>query len=75
MARTMPDMDSWLEPFLVELGHKKRQLQAPLHLCGLLGLSERKACSRLRRVRGCLTMINCSTSSPAQLGTTAHFGG
>src|SRR4051794_41439356 len=37
------DLDRWLEPFLMALGHKKRRLWAPLYLRGLLGPSGRKS--------------------------------
>jgi SRSO17 transposase len=43
MARVVEDLDSWLEPFLAALGHKKRQGWAPLYLRGLLGPSERRS--------------------------------
>jgi SRSO17 transposase len=43
MARRAEDLDSWLEPFLAALGHRKRRLWAPLYLRGLLGPSERKS--------------------------------
>ena len=51
MGRTMPDLDSWLEPFLAAVGHKKRRLWAPLYLRGLLGPSERKS---LQPMAACL---------------------
>src|ERR671920_2055117 len=37
------DLDTWLEPFLAALGHKKRRAWAPLYLRGLLGPSDRKS--------------------------------
>jgi SRSO17 transposase len=43
MARAAQDLDTWLEPFLAALGHRKRRLWAPLYLRGLLGPSERKS--------------------------------
>jgi SRSO17 transposase len=43
MARAAEDLDTWLEPFLAALGHRKRRLWAPLYLRGLLGPSERKS--------------------------------
>ncbi len=43
MGRGVQDLDSWLEPFLAAVGHKKRRLWAPLYLRGLLGPSERKS--------------------------------
>src|SRR5689334_11243987 len=43
MGAAARDLDSWLEPFLAALGHKKRRLWAPLYLRGLLGPSERKS--------------------------------
>ena len=43
MDRAAPDLDSWLEPFLAALGHKKRRTWAPLYLRGLLGPGERKS--------------------------------
>jgi SRSO17 transposase len=51
MARGTQDLDSWLEPFLAALGHKKRRLWAPLYLRGLLGPSERKS---LQPMAACL---------------------
>jgi SRSO17 transposase len=51
MGCTMSDLDSWLEPFLAALGHKKRRLWAPLYLRGLLGPSERKS---LQPMAACL---------------------
>ncbi|WP_236038386.1 IS701 family transposase [Belnapia arida] len=51
MGRTMPDLDSWVEPFLAAVGHKKRRLWAPLYLRGLLGPSERKS---LQPMAACL---------------------
>jgi SRSO17 transposase len=43
MARATQDLDTWLEPFLAVLGHKKRRGWAPLYLRGLLGPGERKS--------------------------------
>jgi len=43
MGGGLQDLDSWLEPFLAAVGHKKRRLWAPLYLRGLLGPSERKS--------------------------------
>ena len=43
MGRTVLDLDTWLEPYLAALGHKKRRTWAPLYLRGLLGPSERKS--------------------------------
>src|SRR4051812_48531296 len=43
MARAAEDLDTWLEPFLAALVHRKRRLWAPLYLRGLLGPSERKS--------------------------------
>src|SRR5215218_7155666 len=43
MGSTARDLDAWLEPFLVALGHKKRRTWAPLYLRGLLGPGERKS--------------------------------
>jgi DDE superfamily endonuclease len=37
------DLDRWLEPFLGELGHKRRRTWAPLYLRGLMGPGERKS--------------------------------
>lgn len=37
------ELDSWLAPFLEELGHRKRQTWAPMYLRGLLGPGERKS--------------------------------
>src|SRR3712207_2047584 len=51
MGRAVPDLDSWLGPFLAALGHKKRRLWAPLYLRGLLGPSERKS---LQPMAACL---------------------
>ncbi len=51
MGRAVPDLDSWLEPFLGALGHKRRRLWAPLYLRGLLGPSERKS---LQPMAACL---------------------
>uniref|UniRef100_UPI0038D087FF IS701 family transposase n=1 Tax=Belnapia rosea TaxID=938405 RepID=UPI0038D087FF len=47
----MQELDSWLEPFLAAVGHKKRRLWAPLYLRGLLGPSERKS---LQPMAACL---------------------
>ena len=38
----MQDLDVWPEPFLAELGQRKRRLWTPLYRRGLLGPSERK---------------------------------
>jgi hypothetical protein len=43
------DLDRWLEPFLEDLGHKKRRGWAPLYLRGLLGPSERKRFCQISR--------------------------
>jgi SRSO17 transposase len=51
MGRAALDLDSWLEPFLAVLGHKKRRGWAPLYLRGLLGPSERKS---LQPMAACL---------------------
>jgi SRSO17 transposase len=51
MGHAVPDLDSWLEPFLAALGHKKRRLWAPLYLRGLLGPGERKS---LQPMAACL---------------------
>ena len=51
MGRAAQDLDSWLEPFLAALGHKKRRTWAPLYLRGLLGPSERKS---LQPMSACL---------------------
>ena len=51
MGRAAPDLDTWLEPFLAALGHKKRRTWAPLYLRGLLGPSERKS---LQPMAACL---------------------
>jgi hypothetical protein len=51
MDRAAPDLDSWLEPFLAALGHKKRRTWAPLYLRGLLGPGERKS---LQPMAACL---------------------
>src|SRR5829696_2942437 len=51
MGRAAQDLDSWLEPFLAALGHKKRRPWAPLYLRGLLGPSERKS---LQPMSACL---------------------
>ena len=51
MGRGVQDLDSWLEPFLAAVGHKKRRLWAPLYLRGLLGPSERKS---LQPMAACL---------------------
>ena len=51
MGHAVPDLDSWLEPFLAARGHKKRRLWAPLYLQGLLGPSERKS---LQPMAACL---------------------
>ena len=37
------ELDGWLEPFLVVLGHGKRRSWAPVYLWGLLGPGERKS--------------------------------
>src|SRR4028119_1981284 len=51
MGRAAQDLDSWLEPFLAALGHKKRRTWAPLYLRGLLGPGERKS---LQPMSACL---------------------
>jgi SRSO17 transposase len=51
MDRAAPDLDSWLEPFVAALGHKKRRTWAPLYLRGLLGPGERKS---LQPMAACL---------------------
>jgi len=51
MGRAAQDLDTWLEPFLAALGHKKRRTWAPLYLRGLLGPSERKS---LQPMAACL---------------------
>ena len=51
MGRAAQDLDTWLEPFLAALGHKKRRTWAPLYLRGLLGRSERKS---LQPMAACL---------------------
>ena len=43
MGWAAPDLDTWLEPFVAALGHKKRRAWAPLYLRGLLGPGERKS--------------------------------
>jgi SRSO17 transposase len=43
MGRGAQDLDSWMEPFLAAVEHKKRRLWVPLYLRGLLGPSERKS--------------------------------
>src|SRR4051812_18429294 len=43
MARAAEDLDTWLEPFLAALVHRKRRLWAPLYWGGLLGPGERKS--------------------------------
>src|SRR5919112_4922564 len=37
------ELDGWLGPFLVALGHGKRRLWAPAYLRGLLGPGDRKS--------------------------------
>jgi SRSO17 transposase len=37
------DLESWLAPFLAEMGHRKRRRWAPVYLQGLLGPGERKS--------------------------------
>jgi SRSO17 transposase len=51
MGRATQDLDTWLEPFLAALGHKKRRTWAPLYLRGLLGPGERKS---LQPMAACL---------------------
>jgi hypothetical protein len=51
MGQAAPDLETWLEPFLAGLGHKKRRGWAPLYLRGLLGPSERKS---LQPMAACL---------------------
>src|SRR5215217_5267995 len=37
------ELESWLEPFLAVLGHRKRRSWAPVYLQGLIGPGERKS--------------------------------
>ncbi|SDB74009.1 DDE superfamily endonuclease [Belnapia rosea] len=67
MGRGLQDLDSWLEPFLGALGHKRRRLWAPFYLRGLLGPSERKS---LQPMAACLGLgghdqLQHFTASPA----------
>jgi hypothetical protein len=34
------DLEDWLDPFLVAMGHRKRRLWAPVYLQGLIGPGE-----------------------------------
>ena len=43
MRATAQDLETWLEPFLAALGHKRRRTWAPVYLRGLLGPSARKS--------------------------------
>jgi SRSO17 transposase len=51
MGSAGQELDTWLEPFLAALGHKKRRIWAPFYLRGLLGPSERKS---LQPMAACL---------------------
>jgi SRSO17 transposase len=51
MGSAAHDLDTWLEPLLAALGHKKRRCWAPLYLRGLLGPSARKS---LQPMAACL---------------------
>jgi SRSO17 transposase len=37
------DLERWLEPFLVRLGHPARRAMCPLYVAGLIGPGERKS--------------------------------
>lgn len=38
-----PELERWLEPFLVRLGHPSRRTMCPLYIAGLIGPGERKS--------------------------------
>src|SRR3546814_20910472 len=36
------DLEGWLEPFLIALGHKTRRRMCPAYIAGLIGPGDRK---------------------------------
>lgn len=43
------DLERWLEPFLLRLGHKARRRMCPIYIAGLIGPGERKSVQPMAR--------------------------
>jgi SRSO17 transposase len=43
------DLERWLEPFLLGLGHKARRRMCPIYIAGLIGPGERKSVQPMAR--------------------------